>query len=129
MDEATGKGPHPVDRHVGARTRWRRLELGMSQSELGDRIGVSFQAVQKYEAAGIRFSASRLYLTAGALDVAPGYFFDGYRGDEPAASLSSPADEPADIAALVRGYRAIRDDHLRTELLELVIRLGDRARS
>lgn len=129
MGDAKGNGPHPVDRHVGARTRWRRFELGMSQSELGVRIGVSFQAVQKYEAAGIRFSASRLYLTAGALDVAPGYFFDGYRDGEPAASLSSPADEPADIAALVRGYRAIRDDHMRTELLELVIRLGDRARS
>lgn len=129
MDEAKGKGPHPVDRHVGGRTRRRRLELGMSQGELGGRIGVSFQAVQKYEAAGIRFSASRLYLTAGALAVAPGYFFEGYRSDEPAATPSSPADEPADIAALVRGYRAIRDDHLRTELLELVIRLGERARA
>ena len=41
--------PHPVDVHVGARVRQRRTLLGMTQTDLGDAIGLTFQQVQKYE--------------------------------------------------------------------------------
>ena len=73
----TRRGPHPVDLHVGARIRNRRLVLGMSQTELGKAVGLTFQPVQKYENATNRISASRLAEVAAILKVPAAYFFDG----------------------------------------------------
>ena len=64
--------------HIGRRLRARRRLLEWSQAELGERCGISFQQVHKYEAAVNRISASRLFSLAEALGVTGGYFFDGY---------------------------------------------------
>jgi len=69
--------PHPVDVHVGARIRLRRKTLRISQSDLGEALGLSFQQVQKYERGGNRVSASKLYEIAGKLETPIGYFFEG----------------------------------------------------
>lgn len=68
---------HPVDIHIGFRLRLRRVLLGMSQTDLGDRVGLTFQQVQKYERGANRISASRLYEFAKILDVPVSFFFDG----------------------------------------------------
>ena len=68
--------PHPVDMHVGARVRQRRKLLGMTQTELSDAAGLTYQQVQKYERAANRISASRLYDLARVLDVSIDYFFE-----------------------------------------------------
>lgn len=67
----------PVDGHVGALVRQRRLEVGMSQEKLGDAIGLTFQQVQKYEKGTNRIGSSRLMQIANALGVPPTYFFEG----------------------------------------------------
>ncbi len=66
-----------VDVFVGARIRAQRVALGMSQTDLGNAIGVRFQQVQKYEAGINRVSASRLWAIADVLGVDISYFFDG----------------------------------------------------
>ncbi len=53
---------NPIDVHVGVRLRARRTLLGLSQTALGDALGVTFQQQQKYETGGNRISASRLYV-------------------------------------------------------------------
>ena len=58
-----------VDRHIGARVRARRSEIGMSQERLGETIGVTFQQIQKYEKGVNRVSASTLLNIAEVLDV------------------------------------------------------------
>jgi len=128
---------HLIDTYVGGRMRLRRIQLGMSQGMLASRVGVSFQAVQKYEAGDIRISASRLYDVATALGVPPGFFFDGYPdgiavstlADEAAAACSEDS-EPFDrreIVSLIRGYYGIRDRAVRNDLLRLISRLGSRS--
>lgn len=67
--------PHPIDLRVGANLRQFRLEAGMSQAEIGARIGVSFQQVQKYENGTNRLAASRLWECAEALGVPVQAFF------------------------------------------------------
>jgi len=131
METMRDKSPRPIDAHVGNRTKMRRLALGLSQSALAHRIGVSFQAVQKYETGGIRISASRLYDVARVLEVPPGFFFEGYGEDgaagrlaEEPASYAARSIDPRDVAALIRGYRAIRDPGLQTEVRRLVATLG-----
>ena len=71
------KAPNPIDRHVGSRVRMRRMMLSISQTKLGDALGLTFQQVQKYEKGTNRISASRLQQTADALQVPVTFFFEG----------------------------------------------------
>lgn len=63
--------PDPVDVEVGARLRSFRLARGLSQTGLGDAVGITFQQVQKYERGHNRISASRLCNMAKALKISP----------------------------------------------------------
>ena len=67
----------PTDKHVGARVRMRRLMLDMSQSQLGNALGLTFQQVQKYEKGSNRISASRLQHISQILQVPVPFFFEG----------------------------------------------------
>lgn len=78
----TEDAPNPVDVHVGRRVRLRRRELGVSQGWLADRLGLTFQQVQKYERGANRISASKLYEIAKLLKAPITYFFEGL--DDPA---------------------------------------------
>jgi transcriptional regulator with XRE-family HTH domain len=66
-----------IDRHVGARVRERRIMLGLTQQQLADLIGVTYQQAHKYERAINRVSAGRLFEIAQVLSVPVSYFFDG----------------------------------------------------
>lgn len=68
-------GTHPVDKHVGTRVRAARTELGYSQEFVADRLGISFQQVQKYERGFNRISASRLYELAKIFRKPVAFFF------------------------------------------------------
>src|ERR1700709_1942350 len=65
------------DIEMGKRIRLRRVEQKISQAELGDKLGVSFQQVQKYEKGVNRVGAARLQQIATALDVPVTFFYDG----------------------------------------------------
>jgi transcriptional regulator with XRE-family HTH domain len=70
------KNPNPIDVHVGSRVRMRRMLVGLSQEKLGERLGLTFQQVQKYEKGSNRVSASRLYQMAQILNVPVQFFFE-----------------------------------------------------
>jgi len=67
----------PIDSHVGARIRALRRQLRLSQTDLANSLGLTFQQVQKYENGTNRVSASMLARTARFLEVSPAYFFEG----------------------------------------------------
>ena len=84
-----GLGPTPgrsraqdVDRHVGARMRERRIMLGLTQQQMAELIGVTYQQAHKYEKGINRIAAGRLYNIAQALGVDVGYFFEGLHSDK-----------------------------------------------
>ena len=114
----------PIDRHVGARLRARRLELGLSQVRLADALGVTFQQIQKYERGTNRVVASRLFDLAQILRVPVDYFFF----EAPPDFLGVVAGEPGgghrpshrETLDLVRAYYDIEDDGLRRKLIDLV---------
>ena len=70
-------GPDPVDLHVGARVRERRVSLGMSQRDLGNCVGLTFQQIQRYEGGINRISASKLWAISHFFDVPIEWFFEG----------------------------------------------------
>jgi transcriptional regulator with XRE-family HTH domain len=124
---------HPIDIYVGGRMRLRRIQLGLSQGALASKIGVSFQAVQKYESGDIRISASRLYDVAQVLEVSPAFFFEGYPDGIVAKNIAeeaSPASETfnrREVMSLIRGYYGIRDPQLQADILRLISKLGNRS--
>ena len=85
-------GPNETDVLVGTRVRIRRVELGLSQTQLANALGVTFQQVQKYEKGTNRIGASRLHAIAGVLRVPVSYFFPaaGEGVDHGASTRRSP---------------------------------------
>ncbi len=107
--------PSPVDVHVGERVRLRRKLLGMTQTDLGDAIYLTFQQVQKYERGANRIGASRLLALALVLDVSIDYFFE----DMPTAVAAiAPATKRRGKAKKLPGYAP--DLMVKRETLELV---------
>lgn len=70
-----------VDTFIGHRVRLRRTQLGLSQSQVGQQIGVTFQQIQKFERAHNRITAKRLKQLSQVLNVPLDYFFDGVEVD------------------------------------------------
>ena len=71
------KTPSPTDQHVGARVRMRRKELAMSQEQLAEALGITYQQVQKCEKGANRIGASRLQQISHILQVPVAFFFEG----------------------------------------------------
>ncbi len=90
--------PHPVDIHVGKRIKEIRTVRGLTQSNVADHLGISFQQLQKYETGANRVSASRMFELSKLLDITPAFFFEGLEGQN--YDTMPPMDmETARIAA------------------------------
>ena len=119
-------GIHPVDRFVGQKLRLARTSRKLSQTQLGESSGITFQQVQKYEKGTNRVSASRLFEFAKLLGVEIAYFFEGAGGPgvEGMAELPAP---PFDIAQvdveILRALWEIKDSGLKRKLLALITSL------
>src|ERR1041385_3627048 len=100
------KSPNPTDKYVGSRVRMRRLMMNMSQTDLGNKLGLTFQQVQKYEKGTNRIGASRLQHIAESLSVPVPFFFDGaargLKSTEPRSLLVSDFLASSEGIALVK---------------------------
>ncbi|AMW34511.1 helix-turn-helix domain-containing protein [Haematospirillum jordaniae] len=131
--------PNPVDVHVGARVRFCRTMLGMSQSTLAEELGLTFQQVQKYERGANRISASRLWDLSRVLGVPVSHFFEDMANDTACQSPryvntikkteedrpypeenASPAPmQSRETLELVRAYSRINEAPVRRRIYEL----------
>ncbi len=121
------KTPNKIDQLVGQRIRWRRKELKWTQEQLGEKLSLTFQQVQKYEKGVNRISAGRLFEVAGVLDVPILYFFEGAEDylampagmaeDSEAAPLPQLDQEAMELVA---AFQKIEDDLLRKSLLNTI---------
>lgn len=100
-------GPQNSDRHVGARMRERRIMVGLSQQELAELIGVTYQQAHKYETGINRISAGRLYMLAKALAVDVSHFFEGMDSE----GLCSPTPHQRLLLELTRNFISIPRKH------------------
>lgn len=129
------KSPHPIDVHVGARVRLRRMLLGMSQDKLGDALGLTFQQIQKYEKGVNRIGASRVAEISRALDVPIQYFFDDFDGALGRSFGFADAEAGEDSfmqllhspegVQLCRYFSEIQDPKVRRRVLDLVRTLAE----
>lgn len=129
-DRLNKKKPNPTDVHVGSRIRLRRNLLGMSQERLGEKLGITFQQIQKYEKGTNRVGASRLQAIATILGVPVSFFFEHAPGGEAGAAGGHPPDVSAVSAIdfctsseglqLNRAFIRVRDPKVRRRIIELV---------
>jgi transcriptional regulator with XRE-family HTH domain len=94
-----------IDRHVGARMRERRIMLGLTQQQMAELIGVTYQQAHKYEKGINRIASGRLYNIAQALGVDVSYFFEGLNSDK--AFRATPQQRM--MLELARNFIGIRD--------------------
>jgi transcriptional regulator with XRE-family HTH domain len=80
------KVPTKQDEYIGQRIREARIANGLSQTELGGLLGVSYQQVQKYEQGKNRINGARIELLISGLNRPFSYFFPG------ATDVRAPAD-------------------------------------
>ena len=133
--------PDNIDKHVGQRLKTRRLLLGMSQENMADQVGITFQQVQKYERGTNRISASRLLKFSKILDVPVNFFYEGIEessilsqsatlgmsdNKQEPFSHSKNSDLPSDILNkketldLVRNYYSITDPEMRKMVVKII---------
>ena len=113
-----------ADHHVGARIRERRIMLGLSQQQLAQMIGVTYQQAHKYERGLNRISAGRLYEIAQVLGVPVSWFFDGL----------SRVDAPPEMTQrqrmcleLARNFAAIDNEKHQEALSQMARALANQA--
>ena len=125
---------NPIDVHVGKRIRIRRKVLNMSQQELADKLGLTFQQVQKYESGMNRVSASRLWDLSVVLGTPLIFFFHGLSkeetGNSPAALNGSNINEVEanydpmyddEIVQLMIAFRKIKNPALKESLKNAIL--------
>ncbi|MEM7057857.1 MAG: helix-turn-helix transcriptional regulator [Pseudomonadota bacterium] len=101
------KAADDIDAHVGSRVRLRRMTLNISQEQLGESLGLTFQQVQKYEKGQNRIGAGRLYKIAQILSVPVEFFYEGL----PVAGSLNPEDSASVRSAEIQRFLASPDGH------------------
>jgi transcriptional regulator with XRE-family HTH domain len=125
--------PNSTDEHIGQRMQLRRVMMGMSQKDLAKLCGVTFQQIQKYECAGNRISASRLFDLSVALQTPISFFFTGLpghieheqrNGRLPKHYVSDqPSDDPLgknESLRLINLYWKLPDDAHREMIMKMI---------
>jgi len=126
---------NPIDLEIGKKIKLKRLENGFSQGQLGQRVNLTFQQIQKYEKAYNSTRASKLVEIANALDVSVNYFFKGFdakfgasgnievtymseNNDNELYMAEIPTDE--EIKRLLAQYTEISNTESRKNIMQIV---------
>jgi transcriptional regulator with XRE-family HTH domain len=111
-----------IDRFVGVRLRQRRIELGLTQQQMAEHIGVTYQQAHKYEKGLNRVASGRLYVIAETLGVEVSYFFEGLDAE---GARFRPTPGQRQLLELSRNFTSITDRRRQEALCSLVRALVD----
>jgi transcriptional regulator with XRE-family HTH domain len=120
---------NPIDSHIGQKLKEIRMLMRLSQEQVGELIGVSFQQIQKYEMGTNRISASRLYEFAQVFQKPISIFFDGYVADEEFHNIEFKSEEDRrqideemneEISKLASAFNRINSYEVRNNVIVLL---------
>ena len=117
-----GQSTAAIDNHVGGRIRDRRIMLGLTQQQLAEVIGVTYQQAHKYERGINRVSAGRLFEIARALSAPITYFYEGI-GEEDRRQITVHQRMQLEIA---RNFAEIRNEKHQEAVSQLARALASR---
>lgn len=113
----------PEDIELGRRIRLRRIELGLSQAEIGDAVGVSFQQIQKYETGQNRLSTGRMSILADVLRVPKSFFYED--GSTSVDFTTILAGEKKSGVRLIQAFSKIKSETVQRHILAMVEAIAD----
>lgn len=113
-----------IERHVGQKIRERRTMLGLTQQQLAEKLGITYQQAHKYERGINRVSAGRLYELASVLNVDVGFFFEGLSLESAPEDLNPRQRMCLDVA---RNFTRIADMRQQDALAQLTRTLAERS--
>jgi transcriptional regulator with XRE-family HTH domain len=119
----SAKSPSPIDLTVGRNVRVWRMAKGLSQAQLANRLGVTFQQVQKYETGGNRIPTGRLVKLAAILGVPIAALFEGTSAADPSRSLLALVSDRRSFR-LAHAFAAVKDNTCRVSLVNLVEKIA-----
>ncbi|MEJ2183944.1 MAG: helix-turn-helix transcriptional regulator [Nitrospirota bacterium] len=114
--------------HIGSLIREMRKAAGMSQMRLAEKIGVSYQQVQKYEKGASKLSVQRLTQIANVFGVPVTAFLENDKLDKVAESQAAFSNLSDDEAKLLMLYRRLRRKKLKdgfVEMLRDIVRMSE----
>ncbi len=112
---------HPIDMHVGKRVRFKRKVLGLTQSDLAEKVELTFQQIQKYEKGENRVSASKLFQIAQVLNTEVSFFFAGFNeAEEQAANTEQVSLDDKQSLQLVQSFKSIKNPKLKKRIMMLI---------
>jgi len=123
MSETPVNRANSTDKHVGTRIRERRIMLGLSQQQMANMIGVTYQQAHKYERGINRISAGRLYEIAQVLGVPVSFFYEGLEGD----SAPELNDRQRMCLELARNFASISNEKHQEALSQMARALATQA--
>jgi transcriptional regulator with XRE-family HTH domain len=135
MAKTSNKSANKVDKVVGRNIRVHRLVKGMTQEGLGEKLGVTFQQIQKYEKGTNRVGASRIQQISEVLQVPVSFLFEGGPSGSAAAEGYNDGGSPTYVSdflatseglALTRAFTKITDATLRRSIVDLVEQIATR---
>jgi transcriptional regulator with XRE-family HTH domain len=121
----TKKKPSPRDQEIGRRIRTQRLALGISQAALGEKLGITFQQIQKYEKGVNRIGSGRLEELSRILGVPVGFFFDDDRNTADVRHALDLADT-GQALRLLKAFSEIKAPDIRRVLVDLAVHIAAR---
>ncbi len=130
------EGPTDIDTYVGQQLRFQRVLQGLTQEDLAQATGLTFQQIQKYEMGKNRVGASRLFQLSNLLDVEPNFFFPapyvaarrlGLAEDQEKFTGPTTGDvlQNKETIELLRAYYSVKDVKKRKNLLKIVQQIAE----
>lgn len=130
-----------VDAYVGYRIKLKRAELSLTQEDLANAIGVSFQQIQKYESGANRIAPARMLEISRKLKVPVSYFFSGidclqqntaFLQESPVTTKNKDdkkSKEQKHLFELIESFEKISNQKLREQVLLLTKALAQESNS
>ena len=110
---------HPIDIHVGQRVRFKRKMMGLTQSDLAEKVGLTFQQIQKYEKGENRISASKLFQISQILGTSVSFFFEDYSESNSFNNEEVTLDDKKSVE-LVQSFKSIKNPKLQKRIMMLI---------
>lgn len=115
-------GPHLVDIHVGRKVKLLRNMAGVTQTELADRLELTFQQVQKYEKGSNRISSSKLFEISQILDRDITEFFEGLGEDSVSSKIEKSGGFGGEISELMLSRDGLRLNRAFVQISDQAVR-------
>lgn len=111
-----------IDVFIGAKIKSRRIMLGISQAKLAERLGVTFQQIQKYESGANSLNSEKIYIFCEVLQISVEQLFNGFSKttviEDKGIKINASERESLEI---MKSFNKIKNPVIRKRIADLIL--------